>query len=325
MGKVVCAIVVALLSSHLCAAPKKSVARKASGRKSARTAARQKAPPPQDQARAPAPPAHSLEVSQGVQDAIGSARADFTCAEHFDLCMDNICAGDMGSTYQCSSTNDDFEFVERGGMNVRVGLELYNFARTTCLGALKTCSLAERGHVENAYKSKVQKDMLTKNYVEAMRYSGEEAAEEAKAAYKECMGGICGPGFFDCFTLAGIERRAPSCEPALQSTARAASVKKSFYEEMEKLFAKMCSGGGGEVRYDNKKCEITVKFGVPQVIFVPPPNNECEVALGEGAAPGPLDMVKSLMGKNKEVDPADRKCPNVRTYSGKMEKYLGEK
>jgi hypothetical protein len=35
-------------------------------------------------------------------------------------------------------------------------------------------------------------------------------------------------------------------------------------------------------------------------------------------------VVKTLLG-GQEQDPADRKCPNVQMYSGKMEKYLGEK
>jgi hypothetical protein len=181
--------------------------------------------------------------------------------------MDNICGNEFGTRYFCSDTLDDYEFVERNGAQVRIGPDLYMLAKATCAAPLKSCDLAERSRIENGYKQLVQKDILTKNYVEAMRYSGEEAKEEAKEIYKACMANICGQGWADCLTLSAIERRAEACEPALAGTAQKASVRRSFYEEMQKQLADLCKNSGGLVAYDTKKCEVQVAYGKTEIAY----------------------------------------------------------
>jgi len=190
------------------------------------------------------------------------------CRQHFNLCMDNICADRTRLVHSCSTAIDTFETVEIGDMKVRKGTDLYTFARGTCLPQLKQCDLAERNRVENEYKIKIQRDLVTSSYTEAMAYVGDEAAKEAADAYWECMAPLCGEDFAECYSVATVERRAPQCVTALAGTARKEAVKKAFYEQLKELQADRCERMGGEVLDGSRKCRVEVVLGLPEMIKV---------------------------------------------------------
>ncbi|MDR1477223.1 MAG: hypothetical protein LBI17_03810, partial [Rickettsiales bacterium] len=189
-----------------------------------------------------------------------------TCEESFNICMDSICMNEHGVRYECSGSLDSFETREIDGNKIRFGQDMYVHARGTCVEDLKSCPLAERNSIETAYKAKIQEDMLMKTYIDAMTYTGEEAAADATEAYAGCMAQFCGAGFTDCLSVVAIERRASKCEPALKGIARPMAVKKAFYVKMEQLNLKLCEEGGGYVHFDDKKCRITVAFGKPATV-----------------------------------------------------------
>jgi hypothetical protein len=228
-------------------------------------------------AEAPAAPAASSSASSsgvlvGPQDEAGVLPDENLkpfapdCRQYYDLCMDNICADQTRLVYNCSTALDTFEKVRVGGMEVRKGSDLYTFAKGTCLPKLVMCGLDERNKVETEYKIKVQRDLLAKEYTDAMSYTGEEASAEAADAYWECMGQLCGEGYAECYTIEKVERRAPSCAGVLAGTARKEAVKKNFYGRLQQMQVERCSRTGGQVNYDGKKCQVVVVIGRPQMV-----------------------------------------------------------
>lgn len=190
-----------------------------------------------------------------------------TCQEKFNECMDNICINNQGIRYNCSSSYDSFDTVEKNGNKIRVGSDLYTYAKGTCLSLLNSCELKDRNNIENSYKAQIQTDFLTKNYMEAMAYSGETVAKESLQKYTECMRPLCGNNFTDCFSINAVERRASQCESVLSGTGRPLAVKKAFYEELENMNKQLCSQTGGYIDFDKKNCKVEVIIGKPKTTW----------------------------------------------------------
>ncbi len=191
-------------------------------------------------------------------------KIELSCEEKFFNCMDGVCLNNQGIRFNCSQTLDTFETIQKDGNNIRLGNDLYTYAKGTCLSVLKSCELKDQNTIENRYKAQIQTDLLTKNYMDAMAYNGEKASQEALQSYIQCMQPLCGTNFKDCLTISNIERRASKCENVLEKTNRKLAVKKAFYEEMEKLNISYCQSMNGTIDYDDKICKVKVVFGVPK-------------------------------------------------------------
>ena len=189
-----------------------------------------------------------------------------TCEEKYDLCMDNVCLNENGLRYLCDTTTNSIETVDRDGEKFRVGNDLYTFAKGECVQTLKTCDLAERNHIQTDYIAKIKGDLLTKNYTDAMNAKSDETQKSVLSEYIECMRPLCGQMFSDCFTIEKIERRTPNCEAVLKKSSKPLSVKKMFYEEIEKQRASLCSKQGGYIDFDTKVCKVTVDYGSLEII-----------------------------------------------------------
>lgn len=190
-----------------------------------------------------------------------------SCQERFNDCMDNVCINEQGIRYNCSSSYDSFDTITKNGNSIRVGSDLYTYAKGSCLSVLKSCDLKDRNDIENQYKAQIQTDFLTKNYMDAMAYSGEAAATDALKKYIECMSPLCGNNFKDCFTISAVERRASQCESVLSSTGRPLAVKKAFYEELENMNKQLCLQTGGYIDFDKKICKVEVIIGKPKTTW----------------------------------------------------------
>jgi len=221
----------------------------------------QAAPTVVPQAAPPAPPAPANGESSGEVPFVAD------CALHFNLCMDNICGDKFRSRANCSETIDSFETITFLDQKIRVGRDLYDFAKGSCMGAFTNCPLAERNKVENAYRIQIQSDVVSRAYAEAMAYTGEGAAREALMEYAGCMAPLCGgTGFPLCTTIAEIDRRAPKCEAILKKTARPLAVKRDFLDTIMEMMEEGCRSGGGSVDYETKRCSVKVEFGMPEII-----------------------------------------------------------
>ncbi|MBD5405653.1 hypothetical protein HDR59_03845 [bacterium] len=194
-------------------------------------------------------------------------QVEYTCQEKFNNCMDKVCINDLGIRYNCSTSVDSFDTVEKDGNKIRLGNDLYTYAKGTCISVLNSCELKDRNRIETEYKAQIQTDVLTKNYLDIMAYTGEEAAAEALQEYKDCMQPLCGDAFTDCFSINAVERRSPKCENVLSKTGRPQAVKRAFYEELENLNKEYCSNSGGYIDYDKKKCKIEVVIGKPKTTW----------------------------------------------------------
>lgn len=193
--------------------------------------------------------------------------SELSCEQKFFSCMDNVCLDNNGIRANCSSSYDSFETIQKDGNSIRVGNDLYTYAKGSCIDVLNSCELKDRNDFENNYKAKIQTDFLTKNYMEAMAYTGEEASQEALQQYILCMQPLCGNNFKDCFSISNVERRAPKCENVLEKTKTPLAVKKAFYEEMERLNLDFCKNVDGYIDYDTKICKVKVVFGVPKTTW----------------------------------------------------------
>jgi hypothetical protein len=181
--------------------------------------------------------------------------------------MDNICGDKFRSRANCSETVDSFDTVNILDQKIRVGRDLYDFAKGSCMGAFTNCPLAERNRVEKAYQIQIQSDVINKAYAEAMAYTGEAAEREALMEYSGCMALLCGGvSFPQCSTVAEIDRRAPRCEHILKKTDRPLAVKRDFLETIIEAAEDNCREGGGSVNYETKKCSVKVDFGMPETI-----------------------------------------------------------
>ena len=207
----------------------------------------------------------SQEISEQKANEEGGG-TKLTCEEKYDLCMDNVCLNETGLRYLCDTSTDSMETVDRDGEKFRVGNDLYTFAKGECVQTLKTCALAERNRIQTNYMAQIKNDLLTKNYTDAMNAASDETQEDLFLEYSACMQPLCGTMFSDCFTITKIERRTPNCDGILKKSARPLSVKKMFYEEIEKQRKALCSKQGGYIDYDTKVCKITVDYGKPEVI-----------------------------------------------------------
>jgi len=211
-----------------------------------------------------APPAPQLPANG---ESSGEVPFVADCALHFNLCMDNICGDKFRSRANCSETIDSFETITFLDQKIRVGRDLFDFAKGSCMGAFTNCPLAERNKVENAYRIQIQSDVVSRAYAEAMAYTGEEAAREALMEYAGCMAPLCGgTGFPQCTTIAEIDRRAPKCEAILKKTARPLAVKRDFLDAIIEMMEDGCKSGGGSVDYETKRCSVKVEFGMPEII-----------------------------------------------------------
>lgn len=190
-----------------------------------------------------------------------------TCQEKFNDCMDKVCINDQGIRYNCSSSYDTFDTVTKDGNKIRLGSDLYTYAKGTCISVLKSCELQDRNNIENQYKAQIQTDFLSKNYFDVMTYTGEEAKAETLQEYVECMKPLCGENFSDCFSITAVERRAPQCEKILSKTARPLAVKKAFYDELENMNRTFCSQTGGYIDFDKKNCKVEVVIGKPKTFW----------------------------------------------------------
>ena len=189
---------------------------------------------------------------------------ELTCLEKFNNCMDKVCLNSQGIRYNCSSSIDSFDTVKIGENKIRVGSDLYTYAKGSCNSTLKSCELKDRNSIETQYKAQIQTDVLTKNYMDAMAYSGEEASQQALDEFVQCMQPLCGPSFSDCFKISAVERRSSQCEQVLQKTGRPLAVKKAFYDELEKLNKDFCKKSSGYIDFDTKVCKVEVVFGKPR-------------------------------------------------------------
>jgi len=195
-----------------------------------------------------------------------TAIESLTCEEKYNLCMDNACVNKAGIRTDCDTSIDSFQTVVRDGEEFRIGNDLYTFARGICEETLKSCELKERNHIETVYKAKIKEDTLTKNYLDAISAGSDETQQLAFQEYLECMGGVCGNMFADCFTIKNIERRAVSCEKVLSKTAKPLTVKGMFYKKMEEARNNLCANSGGYVDNFSKVCNIEVTYGTPEIL-----------------------------------------------------------
>ncbi|MGN0929507.1 MAG: hypothetical protein ACI4N3_02605 [Alphaproteobacteria bacterium] len=209
-----------------------------------------------------------VSLSANIENTTETSKnIELTCQEKFNDCMDNVCINTQGIRYNCSSSYDSFDTVEKDGNKIRVGSDLYTYAKGMCLSILKSCELKDRNDIENQYKAQIQTDFLTKNYMDAMAYSGEAASIEALQKYTACMQPLCGDNFTDCFSINAVERRASQCESVLSNTGRPLAVKKAFYEELENMNKTFCSNTGGYIDVDKKICKVEVTIGKPKTIW----------------------------------------------------------
>jgi hypothetical protein len=189
------------------------------------------------------------------------------CQERFEICMDDVCMNEQGIRYNCSSALDSFETVKRDGHDIRLGNDLYTYAKGKCVDIYGSCPLAERNRVENEYKIQIQNDFISKNYLDALAYVGDAAAQETMNEFVECMKPLCGPAWSDCFLISQVERRSGSCGHILEKTARPMAVKKAFYDDLEKLNRQFCDSGDGQIDYETKKCSVKVSFGKEEIVW----------------------------------------------------------
>ena len=192
--------------------------------------------------------------------------ASLSCSEKYNLCMDNICVNSQGNRYYCSTAIDSFETVEKDGEKIRIGNDLYTLAKGLCADTLRSCELKERNHIETAYKAQIQEDLLTKNYLDAMNAESDETQTALLQEYIACMQPLCGNGFSDCFTIKNVERRASNCENVLAKSSKPLSVKKAFYNELQKQRSAFCSNTGGYIDYDTKVCKVKISYGSLEVL-----------------------------------------------------------
>jgi hypothetical protein len=180
--------------------------------------------------------------------------------------MDTYCMNLAGVRYLCHSSNDGIDHITIGDNSIRVGTDLYNYARGDCSSLLKTCPLKERNEIQLAYQSLIQEDQLMFAFVDAMFYDGPAANEAAFAEFSECMRPLCGEGWADCFRVTDIDRRAHQCERAFSATKSPMAVRQRFYNEMIDSAREFCHASGGNIDYHSQKCEVTVVFGVPEIV-----------------------------------------------------------
>ena len=135
-------------------------------------------------------------------------KANLTCKDKFNICMDNVCKNDDGIRYYCDKSIDSFETVTRDNEKFRIGNDLYTFALEVCDATLNSCPLKEQNHIKTTYEAQIKEDLLTKNYIEAMKAASDETVTELFNEYSSCMQNLCGSYFSDCFTIKEIERRS---------------------------------------------------------------------------------------------------------------------
>ncbi len=190
------------------------------------------------------------------------------CNEKYNICMDFICKNEDGIRSICDTSIDSFETVKRDGEKFRIGNDLFTFALGNCDETLKECPLAERNRIKNNYIAQIKDDLLTKNYLDAMKAQSDETVKEVLDEYTTCMAQICGFKFSDCFTIKKIERRTDKCNSVLSKTSKPLSVKKMFYDKIFKERQKFCDNMGGKIDYDTKICKIPVVYGTPEIIEI---------------------------------------------------------
>ena len=202
--------------------------------------------------------------SNNQENAETPVKKEKTCQEKYNACMDKYCINEYGIRYNCETSYDSFDTVNIDKNKIRVGHDLFSYATGSCLNVLKSCELSKRDDIVNQYKAQIATDFLTKNYIDARNYTGEEASQEALQNYIACMEPLCGPSFSDCFKISAVERRASQCESVLKSTGRPLAVKRAFYDKIEELNRNFCKQKGGYIDYDTKICKVEVVFGKPR-------------------------------------------------------------
>ena len=189
-----------------------------------------------------------------------------TCMEKYNICMDKVCVNTQGLRYNCSTSLNSFESVNIEGENFRIGDDLYTFAKGLCSSTIKSCNLKEQNHIQTQYIAKIQEDLLSKNYFDAINAESDETQTALLQEYINCMAPLCGTNFKDCFTIKNIERRSPNCENILASSAKPLSVKKMFFDEIKKQRKDFCAKRDGYIDYQTKVCKVKVVFGNPEII-----------------------------------------------------------
>ncbi len=206
------------------------------------------------------------EINTKVENT--ETKANLSCEEKFNICMDNVCKNEDGIRYYCDKSIDSFETITRDNEKFRIGNDLYTFALEVCDATLNSCSLKDQNHIKTTYEAQIKEDLLTKNYLDAMKAASDETITEIFKEYSICMQKLCGPGFSDCFTIKDIERRSENCESVFTKTSRPLAVKKMFYDKMFKTRAEFCNKMGGFIHSDTKKCKINVSYGTPEIIKI---------------------------------------------------------
>ena len=195
-------------------------------------------------------------------------KANLTCEEKYNICMDNVCKNDEGIRYYCDKSIDSFETVTRDNEKFRIGNDLYTFALEICDATLNSCSLKEQNHIKTTYEAQIKEDLLTKNYIDAIKAESDKTVTDLFNEYESCMKNLCGDYFSDCFTIKNIERRSENCKTILSKTSRPLAVKKMFYDKMFKTRGEFCKKMGGTIHSDTKKCKINVSYGTPEIIKI---------------------------------------------------------
>lgn len=206
------------------------------------------------------------EISNNTNKNSLIKKEKLSCSEKYNLCMDSICKDENEIRYICNSSIDSFETVIRDNEKVRIGNDLYTLASGACEITLNNCKLSERNHITTAYKIQIQNDLLTKNYIEAMKAQSDETVKEVLEEYTNCMAPLCGSYFSECFSIKAIERRTENCNNILSKTTKPLSVKKMFYEKIFKQRKEFCNLMSGSIDYDTKICKIPITYGTPEKI-----------------------------------------------------------